>query len=172
MGEKKLSLSGYYKPFKKFLCLYTVLYILANILLYFCKLRFRAWFSYFSLAIISLGICICITVNIFKIRKKVVRYILVTGFWVMYLFLSVKSLLFLNLVFGFERTAMIDGTKYSVVEIDFLDTDKLYFEYKNFLVSSSRLRIKEFYTTGDEPMYTEIYDEDGNLVEEIYAEGG
>ena len=95
-----------------------------------------------------------------------------TGFWVMYLFLSVKSLLLLNLVFGFERTAMIDGTKYSVVEIDFLDTDKYYFEYKNFLVSSSRLRIQEFYTTGDEPLSTEIYDEDGNLVEEIYAEGG
>ena len=172
MGEKKLSLSGFYKPFKKFVCSYTVLYILANILLYFCKLRFRAWFTYFSLAIISLGICICITVNIFKIRKKVVRYILMTGFLAIYLFLSVKSLPFLFLIFGFEGTALIDGTKYSVVEIDFLDTDKYYFEYKNFLVSSSRLRIQEFYTTGDEPLSTEIYDEDGNLVEEIYAEGG
>ena len=90
---------------------------------------------------------------------------------VFYLYFLVELFSVLNIVFGIERTALIDGTKYSVVEIHSSDTDKYYYEYKNFLVSSSRLRIREFYTTGDEPITKFIYDEDGNIVEKIHAPG-
>ena len=172
MAEMKLSLAGFYKHFEKFVCAYAGIYILANIVLFICKLRFRAWFTYLSLAIIFLGICICVTVNTFRIYKKLIRYLLLIGFLAIYLSISVVALPVLFTVVGIENTAQIDDTKYSVVTRDFLDTDKYYYEYKNFLVSSQVLRIHEFYTTGNEPLYTEIFDEDGNEVDTIYAPGG
>ena len=39
-------------------------------------------------------------------------------------------------------------------------------------VSGRVLRIHEFYTSGTEPFYTEIFDEDGNEVDTTFAPGG
>ena len=155
-----------------FTMLYLAFFGFGNGVLALLNLRFRAWFSYLSVGIITAGFIICIISAIFRVTKSKIKYVFLVAFIIVLLLLGKTALFFVYLLLGTEKTAYVDEVKYSVRTVDFLDTDKYYYKYKNFLVSEGNVSIKEFYTTGSEPLYATYYDDNGNVIREECAPGG
>ncbi|MCR5656861.1 MAG: hypothetical protein K6G06_05295, partial [Butyrivibrio sp.] len=130
-------------------------------------LRFR-FFMYQGIVIFSvLGIVIGIIQKVRRNENKKVQiaiYVATTAtliFCVIYFFLPLAIFFFGQS----EKTAYIDGVKYSAHTDEFLDRYIYYYDYKNFFISENKLKMQDSYPgciVGD-PIRA-VYDEHGNKI--------
>lgn len=142
-----------------------VAYLKLNALLFVQGLRFRFFIHQFIVTIFILGIIIGL-IQIIKRNKRqrmrTISYIVLAFAIVLFAFPAALP----GLIFYLGQTetiAYIDGVKYSVHQDEFLDRYLYYYDYKNFFISGSKLRIEDDYpgcTAGD-PIRT-VYDKYGH----------
>ncbi len=138
-----------YKHIKKFILIYTGIYILIFAGLCFIlplyDLRIRCWVNLASAIIIIAGIVVGVLQLIFKIKIKAIKYILTSIFCIIALIASIYINLFCGLIgiFAQEYFIKVDEKKYVAIESGFMENTYVkYFDYKNIFVSGSKIRME------------------------------
>ena len=168
------------KYIPQIILLYTILYMLIIVTLYFIlssfKLMFREWIYIVSAVIIIGGFVAGIIQLLLKIKEKILRNVLI-GIVIILLLLSTPAIFFLG-AFSYmpEHIVRKDGKKYVAYVNGFLRTYVYYYDYKNIFVVGNQKRIEEDYGKGGfDPIEdkfgnkydvetTTYYDENGNVV--------
>jgi len=167
------------KYIPRIILLDTILYTLIIIVLYFIlssfKLMFREWIYIVSTIIIMVGFVIGIVQLLLKIKKKIVKWIMISIFIILLLLSTPMIYLFGIFAYTPEHVVEKDGKEYVAYVNGFLKTYVYYYDYKNFLVVGNQKKIKEYYGSGGfdpiENKYgyeynvksTTYYDENGNI---------
>lgn len=171
------------KYIPKIILLDTFIYILLLVILYFIlsffNLMFREWVYIISAIIIIFGFIIGIIQLLLKIKKKSVKYILISIFIILLLLSAPIILLFGAFSYNPEHIVEREGGKYIAYVNGFLKTYVYYYDYKNLIVVGNQKKIEEYYGSGGfDPINNKnghnykagritYYDENGNVLSEI-----
>jgi len=122
-------------------------YLLHSLLNVF-NLEFRQWITYLVIFISSILLILGLFQLIFKIKKRAIKVILSTLSIIGLLILSPHVYYFAVFSYHPEHIVTKDDMKLVAYVDGFMDTDVKYYDYKNFLVRDSRLRLYEDYGSG------------------------
>lgn len=140
------------KGLKKSILFYTIIYalviVLSKYLLNLCSLAYREWVDMVSLVMIVAGGLIGIVQLILKLNSKACKATLSISLLVILFFISPYALLVVAFSYSPEHVVTKDNSKMVAYVHGFLHTNVEYYEYYNFLIRGSTLRIKEDYGKG------------------------
>ena len=137
-----------YKHIKKYILIYTGIYILLFIglciTLPLYELKFRSWINIVSIVIIIGGIVVGVLQLLMKIKIKAIKYVLVSFFCI----IALISSIYIHIIFAFigmfdsEYVIKADEKKYVAKVSGWMgETIVKYYGYKNIFVSENKLRI-------------------------------
>ena len=124
------------------------LFYLLHSLLNVFNLEFRQWITYLVIFVSSVLLIWGIFQLIFKIKKRAIKVILITLSIIGLLILSPYVILFTGFSYLPEHIVTKDDIKLVAYVGGFMHTNVKYYDYKNFLVRDSRLRLYEDYGSG------------------------
>ena len=158
----------------------TILYILIIVALYiilsFFGLMFREWIVIGSVIIIIVGLVVGTIQLLLKIKKKVVKWVLISIFTILLLLSTPMIYLFAVFAYTPEHIVERDGEKFVAYVNGFNRTYVNYYDYKNIFVVGNQKKIEEDYGKGGfdpiENQYgyeytverTTYYDENGKII--------
>lgn len=123
--------------------LYGALFAVVCLLLSVFQLKFRQWVYILSAGVIAVGFLVGVIQLLLKIKSKALKISLI-GILVLVLLLAAKPTLLLA-AFAWEDECVVerDGKTYVAYVWSFLHTSVDYYDYHNFLVCGSQVRISE-----------------------------
>lgn len=163
--------------------LYGVIIVILYFILSFFKLMFREWIYITSAIIIMIGFVIGIVQLLLKVKKKIIKWIVISVFIILLLLSTPMIYFFGAFAYTPEHVVEKDGKEYVAYVNGFLRTYVYYYDYKNFIVVGNQKKIEEYYGSGGfdpiENKYgyeynvkrTTYYDENGNIESVIYTNG-
>ena len=168
------------KYIPKIILLDTIIYTLIIVALYFIlsffKLMFREWIYIVSTIIIVIGFILGIIQLLLKIKKKIIKYSLISIFIILLLLSTPIVHFFVAFSYTPEHVVEKNGINYVAYVTGFKITYVYYYDYKNIFIVGNQKRIEEYYGKGGfDPIKnkyryeynvvsTTYYDENGKII--------